>query len=113
MLCPISDSERQSARGLLPASTRMAVLSVLMSVQLPDEPENKVALFAHMDEVGIIVTYVEKNGFLRFAPVGGLDCYSLVNRQVIFENGIVGVVSYEGKIDIKKEGKSLLFFINL
>ena len=63
----------------------------------------KFMLAAHMDEIGIIVTYVEKNGFVRFAPVGGLDCYSMVNRQVVFENGTVGVVTYEEKIDIKKE----------
>ncbi len=63
----------------------------------------KIMLAAHMDEVGIIVTYVEKNGFLRFAAVGGLNCYSMINRQVVFENGTVGVVSYEEKTDIKKE----------
>ena len=63
----------------------------------------KFMLAAHMDEVGIIVTYVEKNGFLRFAPVGGLNCYSMINRQVVFENGALGVISYEEKIDIKKE----------
>ncbi|MBQ7901816.1 MAG: M42 family peptidase, partial [Clostridia bacterium] len=63
----------------------------------------KIMLAAHMDEVGVIVTYIEKNGFLRFAPVGGVDCYSLINRRVVFENDTVGVISYESKIDVKKE----------
>jgi len=26
---------------------------------------------AHMDEVGLVITHIEKNGFLRFARVGG------------------------------------------
>ena len=30
-------------------------------------------LDAHMDEVGFLISYVEPNGFLRFAPIGGWD----------------------------------------
>ncbi len=63
----------------------------------------KLMLAAHLDEIGIMVTYVEKNGFLRFAPVGGVDANTLINRRVVFQNGTVGVVSCEANIDIKKE----------
>ncbi len=35
--------------------------------------EFKLMLDAHMDEVGFIVSKVEENGFLRFAPLGGWD----------------------------------------
>ncbi len=30
-------------------------------------------LDAHMDEIGMMVSYVEEGGFLRFAPIGGWD----------------------------------------
>jgi len=30
-------------------------------------------LDAHMDEVGLIISYIEEKGFLRFAPLGGWD----------------------------------------
>ncbi len=53
--------------------------------------KNKVMLAAHMDEVGIIVTYAEKSGFLRFATVGGIDPKVLIGREVVFENGTRGV----------------------
>ena len=63
----------------------------------------KFMIASHIDEIGIMVTFIEKNGFLRFAPVGGVDANTLINRRVVFQNGTVGVVSYEGNIDIKKE----------
>lgn len=63
----------------------------------------KFMIAAHMDEIGVMVTFVEKNGYLRFAPVGGLDVNTLINRRVVFENGTLGVISYEENIDIKKE----------
>ena len=31
----------------------------------------RVMLASHMDEIGFMVKYVEKEGFLRFAPIGG------------------------------------------
>ena len=63
----------------------------------------KLMLCAHMDEIGVIVTYVEENGFLRFAPVGGIPPYCSLFQSVEFENGTKGVVGYEEKIDLKTE----------
>src|SRR5690606_32620952 len=33
----------------------------------------RIMVSAHMDEVGLMITYVEKDGTLRFTPVGGID----------------------------------------
>ncbi|MCY4083180.1 MAG: M42 family metallopeptidase [Caldilineaceae bacterium] len=41
----------------------------------------RVMLAAHMDEIGLIVTRLEK-GFLRFAPVGGVDLGALPAQEV-------------------------------
>jgi len=45
-------------------------------------PENRIMLSAHMDEVGLIVTHIEEDGLLRFAPVGGLDPRMLYGKVV-------------------------------
>ena len=42
----------------------------------------KVALAAHMDEIGFIVRYIEESGFLRLQPVGGFDPRTLVAQRV-------------------------------
>lgn len=54
------------------------------------EPKNKVALFAHMDEVGFIVTYITDDGFVNVASVGGIDNSALFGKKLTI-NGQVGV----------------------
>lgn len=53
-------------------------------------PENKVALFAHMDEVGFIVTHITDDGFVNVASVGGIDNSALFGKKLTI-NGCVGV----------------------
>lgn len=43
----------------------------------------KLMLDAHMDEIGFIVTSVEKNGFLRFDKLGGVDPRMMPAREVV------------------------------
>lgn len=53
----------------------------------------KVMVAAHMDEIGLMATYVEsKSGYLRFSAIGGLNKTTLYGNRVRFENGTIGVV---------------------
>ncbi|MBO5852299.1 MAG: M42 family peptidase [Clostridia bacterium] len=54
--------------------------------------KKKVMVDAHMDEVGLIASYITDNGFVRFETVGGIDAAVMLARKVVFENGTVGVV---------------------
>lgn len=65
--------------------------------RIPCAGRQKLLLSAHMDQIGIIVTYVDKNGFLRFGAVGGLDPYKVLGQRVLFANGKVGVIAVETK----------------
>ncbi len=52
-----------------------------------------IMLSAHMDEVGLMIMAVEKNGFLKFSPVGGIDGRILPGKRVrIGTAGIDGVI---------------------
>lgn len=54
----------------------------------------KIMVAAHMDEIGLMVTYVEKNtGYLRFAPIGGLMNTALLGSRVRFEDGTLGTLA--------------------
>lgn len=55
-------------------------------------------LMGHIDEIGLIVRYIDDTGLLYFAPVGGLEAANCVNQRVrlLTASGIVeGVI---GKI---------------
>lgn len=53
----------------------------------------KVMIAAHMDEIGVMATYTEKNsGYMRFSNIGGLLNTTLMGHRVRFENGTVGVI---------------------
>jgi len=51
-----------------------------------------VMLCAHMDEIGFLVTFVEENGMLRLAPVGGIHFHASAFGEVISEKGVRGVL---------------------
>lgn len=53
----------------------------------------KLMLDAHMDEVGLIITGITSDGFLKFKTVGGIDVSALMFRKALFNNSISGVIS--------------------
>lgn len=56
-------------------------------------PKNKVMLDAHMDEVGMMITYINDDGTLNFECVGGIDKRVMFGRAVtVGENKVGGVI---------------------
>lgn len=56
--------------------------------------DTKLMCAAHMDEIGFIVTHIDDNGFLKFAPLGGFDPKTLTAQRVIVhgKKDIIGVM---------------------
>ena len=59
---------------------------------LPDGERKKLLYCGHMDEIGFIVTYIEDNGFIRFAPIGGINFVAAAYTHVVFANGEKGIL---------------------
>jgi len=78
-------------------------LIVIRKATHQGEHGRKVMLAAHMDEIGLVVTHVDKKGFVRFAPVGGVYLETLYGGRVMFANGQVGVLGVEQKELDKKD----------
>ena len=55
----------------------------------------KIMIAAHMDEIGLMVTHVDANGFVRFTGIGGVYPRNLPGGRVRFVNGTVGVIGLE------------------
>ncbi|MBM7614103.1 M42 family metallopeptidase [Alkaliphilus hydrothermalis] len=69
----------------------------------------KLMLSGHMDHIGLMVTYIDDKGFLRFANIGGISPSISVSQRVIFENGTIGVIGTEKLDSIKDLSLDKLF----
>ena len=62
----------------------------------------KIMLAAHIDEIGVIVTHVDAEGFVRFTTLGGVRPHTCVGGRVRFLNGLSGVIYMEPPDDLTK-----------
>jgi endoglucanase len=57
----------------------------------------KIMFAAHMDEIGLVVKFISKEGFIYFAKLGGIDDRVLVGQRVVIKtkrgdvSGIIGL----------------------
>lgn len=85
---------RETIISLLPSDceyTIDALGNLIVTKKRKKFSKNKIMLSAHMDEVGIMVTFIEQDGSLRFSTVGGIDPDVIVGSCVRI-NDICGVI---------------------
>lgn len=95
-------------------------LGNVTAIKKGKDSTKKVMLGAHMDEIGFIVTHIDKNGFIRFHTLGGFDPKTLTAQRVIIHGkkdvmGVMGskpihVMSPEER---NKSPKTTDYFIDL
>lgn len=83
---PLADEVRVDALGNLIARKKPAKVT---------KDTKKIMVAAHMDEIGLIASHVDENGFVRFAPIGGVFGKYVHGGRVRFLNGVQGVVGYD------------------
>ncbi len=66
--------------------------NILVHKQGKQPAKSRVLLDAHLDEVGLIITHITDEGFLKFQTVGGIDASVLLATRVRIGNA-VGVIS--------------------
>jgi len=83
---PLADEIRVDALGNLIARKKPA-----SGAKNP----RRIILAAHMDEIGLIASHVDANGFVRFTNIGGVFGRYTLGARVRFRNGARGVVGYD------------------
>jgi len=73
----------------------------------------KIMVAAHMDEIGVMATYIDEKGFIRFSNVGGVSPFISVGQKVKFKNGTIGAVFYEDKLEDMKSLKLSKMYIDI
>jgi len=75
--------------------TQTDALGNLIALKKGDGSGKKVMLSAHMDEIGVIVSWVDGKGFVRINPIGGVRPLYEAMGRIAFENGTIGVIGLE------------------
>ena len=91
MVTPYADSIKKDAMGNRIAFKKGA-----------RDDAKKLMFCAHMDEIGFMVTYIEDEGFVRFAAIGGINFTAAAFTEVTFENGTKGVLVPESGTKAEK-----------
>ena len=68
----------------------------LIATKKGEKKAPKVMLASHMDEIGLMVRYIDDNGFIKFSNIGGINDQMLMNQTVTVHSSvgepIVGVI---------------------
>jgi endoglucanase len=67
-----------------------------------------VMLAGHIDEIGVIVTWIDDDGFVWIGPIGGWDPQVLVGQRIRFagrDGDVLGVVGRKAIHQIKREDR--------
>ena len=59
------------------------------------EGGKRIMISAHVDEIGLMITHVDDNGFARFLPIGGINPLTCLGGRVLFMNGTQGVIGMD------------------
>ena len=83
---PLADEIKVDALGNLIARKRPSKVT---------KDTKKIMIAAHMDEIGLMVSHVDENGFVRFSSIGGVFGKYVLGGRVRFLNGTHGVIGFD------------------
>ena len=99
------------------ATDRMGNCVFKVAPEVHTQHTKKIMISAHMDEVGMMITEIDKDGYLRFDTLGGIDSRVLCGRNVIVgdENKkIKGVIAskaiHHQKAEERKRATKIRFY---
>lgn len=83
---PLADEIKVDALGNLIARKRPSKVT---------KDTKRIMIAAHMDEIGLMVSHIDENGFARFSNIGGVFGRYVLGGRVRFLNGAAGVIGFD------------------
>ncbi|NVM36991.1 MAG: M42 family metallopeptidase [Candidatus Lokiarchaeota archaeon] len=62
-------------------------LGNVLAIKEGNDGNDRILLDAHIDEIGFMISHIDKKGFLRFVSIGGWDNRILLGQSVILKSG--------------------------
>jgi endoglucanase len=88
-------------------------LGNLIAMKRGDGTGEKVMIAAHMDEIGVMITHVTAEGYLRFTNIGGVSAHTLLGGRVRFADGQIGIIHADRFEDAAKVHRLAKYFIDV
>lgn len=60
-------------------------LGNVIAVKKGSRGSARLMIAAHMDEIGLIISYIDERGFLRFQPIGGVSERTLLGQRIVIK----------------------------
>src|SRR5215204_2076556 len=95
----IREIVRDEIRGLPDYITVDPLGNLIAVVKKKAKTGKKVMLAAHLDEIGFVVTHIDRRGFARFQNFGGVRPLACVGSRVRFADGRLGVIGVDTRRD--------------
>jgi putative aminopeptidase FrvX len=90
---------RGAAKGFAKVSTDVVGTPLALVAPKHDArtPARRLLVMGHIDEIGLIVTHIDDQGYLWFGSVGGWDAQILVGQRVVLDTRAGKVTGVVGK----------------
>lgn len=95
----VRDLVRAEIRTLPDVLSTDSMGNLIATVRGRSKNGKRVMLAAHMDEIGLIASHIDSNGFIRFQPLGGVNPLTCLGGRVRFANGTLGVIGLDVRRD--------------
>jgi len=93
------DAVRDLVRGEIEGladEIRVDAMGNLIALKKPTVPVEgkafRIMVSGHMDEIGVIATHIDENGFVRFTSIGGVRPVNCIGGRVHFLSGVRGLI---------------------
>ncbi|HTX61013.1 MAG TPA: M42 family metallopeptidase [Methanobacterium sp.] len=92
-------------------------LGNMIAVKKGNPSSKKIMLAAHMDEIGLMVRFIDKEGFIKFSTIGGISDQMLLNQSVCIKSekgDVIGVIGSKPPHKMKEsERKEVVKYDNM